>query len=74
MDKLNQALTDLSDTVQALHAVDTHIIEDIEDNRTCRTVLSRQLMADLATLKAAEREAWQSVVVRSPASREGGAQ
>jgi hypothetical protein len=69
MDKLNQALAELSDTVQTLHAVDTHIIEDIEDNRTCRTVLSRQLMTDLATLKAAEREAWRRVV-----AREGGAQ
>jgi hypothetical protein len=61
MDNLNQALADLSDTVQALHAVDTHI-DGSEDNETCRVALSRLLMADLGLLKAAERQAWRVVV------------
>jgi hypothetical protein len=68
MDNLNQALEDLSSTVRALYAVDTHI-NDSEDNETCRSVLSRLLMADLGLVEAAERNAWRVVV-----EQKGGAQ
>src|SRR4030081_2750222 len=61
MDSLNQALTDLRSTVQALYAVDTHI-DDREDNEACRVVLSRLLMADLGLVEDAERKAWAVVV------------
>ena len=67
MDHLNQAITDLRGTVQAL-AVDTHI-SDREDNEACRTVLSRLLMADLGLVEDAERNAWAEIIVRK-----GGAQ
>jgi hypothetical protein len=68
MDGLNQALEELSSTVQALYLVDTHI-NDSEDHEACRTVLSRLLMADLGLLKDAERQAWRVVV-----AQKGGAQ
>jgi hypothetical protein len=61
MDNLNQALSDLRGTVQALYAVDTHI-NDSEDHEACRVVLSRLLMADLGLVEAAERNAWAAVV------------
>jgi hypothetical protein len=57
MDNLNQALADLSGTVHALYAVDTHITEGTEDNEACRSALSRLLMADLGLVEAAERQA-----------------
>ena len=60
MDNLNQALTELRGTVQALYAVDTH--SDAEDAETCRAPLFRLLMADLGLLEAAERKAWAVVV------------
>jgi hypothetical protein len=68
MDSLNQALSDLRGTVQALYAVDTHI-NDSEDHEACRVVLSRLLMADLGLVEAAERRAWAVVV-----TGKGGAQ
>ena len=68
MDHLNQALSDLRETVQALYAVDTHI-DDREDHEACRVVLSRLLMADLGLVEAAERKAWAVVV-----AGKGGAQ
>jgi hypothetical protein len=61
MDSLNQALTDLRSTVQALYLVDTHI-SDSEGHEACRVVLSRLLMADLGLVEAAERKAWAVVV------------
>jgi hypothetical protein len=60
MDNLNQALSELRGTVQALYAVDTH--SDAEDAETCRAPLFRLLMADLGLLEAAERKAWAVVV------------
>lgn len=63
MDSLNQAITDLRSTVQALYAIDTHI-DDVEDNGACRVVLSRVLMADLALVEDAERKAWAEIIVR----------
>jgi hypothetical protein len=68
MDHLNQALSDLRGTVQALYAVDTHI-NDSEDHEACRVVLSRLLMADLGLVEDAERKAWAEIIVRK-----GGAQ
>jgi hypothetical protein len=64
MDNLNQALSDLRGTVQALHAVDTHMIgpSDAEDAETCRAPLFRLLIADLGLVEAAERKAWAVVV------------
>jgi hypothetical protein len=63
MDNLNQAITDLRGTVQALYHVDTHI-NDREDNEACRVVLSRLLMADLGLVEDAERNAWAEIIVR----------
>ena len=68
MDDLNQALADLSGTVRALYAVDTHIDGDEDGHETCRIALLRLLMADLGLVEAAERQAWRVVV-----AREGGA-
>jgi hypothetical protein len=68
MDHLNQTISDLRETVQALYHIDTHI-NDREDNEACRVVLSRLLMADMAMVEDAERKAWRVVV-----AREGGAQ
>ena len=67
MDNLNQALSELRGTVQALYAVDTH--SDAEDAETCRAPLFRLLMADLGLLEDAERKAWAVVV-----AGKGGAQ
>ena len=61
MDSLNQAITALRGTVQALYHVDTHI-DDCEDNEAVRTVLSRLLMANMGAVEAAERKAWAAVV------------
>jgi hypothetical protein len=68
MDHLNQSISDLRATVQALYAIDTHI-NDREDHEACRVVLSRLLMADLGLVEDAERKAWAAVV-----ARKGGAQ
>ena len=68
MDSLNQALTDLRGTVQALYAIDTHI-DDSEDHEACRIVLSRLLMTDMGLVEDAERRAWAEIIVRK-----GGAQ
>jgi hypothetical protein len=64
MDNLNQALTELRSTVQALHAVDTHMIgpSDAADAETCRAPLFRLLLADLGLVETAERKAWAVVV------------
>ena len=40
MDKLNQALDELANTINAPYAVDTHIIENTEDDEICRNALS----------------------------------
>jgi hypothetical protein len=63
MDHLNQTISDLRATVQALYHIDTHI-NDREDNEACRTVLSRLLMADMGMVEDAERQAWAAVVAR----------
>jgi hypothetical protein len=63
MDSLNQAITALRGTVQALYHVDTHIA-DCEDNEAVRTVLSRLLMANMAAVEAAERKAWAEIITR----------
>jgi hypothetical protein len=68
MDSLNQALTDLRGTVQALYAVDTHI-DDREDHEACRVVLSRLLMADLGLVEEAQRTAWRVVIAQQDAAR-----
>jgi hypothetical protein len=62
MDKLNQALSDLSGTVRALYAVDTHIDADEDGHETCRIALLRLLMADLGLVEDAERQAWGTVI------------
>jgi hypothetical protein len=63
MDHLNQTISDLRATVQALYHIDTHI-NDREDNEACRVVLSRLLMADLGLVEDAERNAWAEIIVR----------
>jgi hypothetical protein len=68
MDSLNQAITDLRATVQALYHVDTHI-DDREDNEACRNVLSRLLMTDMGLVEDAERRAWAEIIVRKGGAR-----
>ena len=63
MDHLNQTISDLRATVQALYHIDTHI-NDREDNEACRVVLSRLLMADMGMVEDAERRAWAEIIVR----------
>jgi hypothetical protein len=63
MDHLNQTISDLRATVQALYHIDTHI-SDREDNEACRVVLSRLLMADMGMVEDAERRAWAEIIVR----------